>query len=119
MARHALTRMDNDCIVVLVTVGSREEGERIASALVGEQLAACVNIVGPIESIYRWDDQVQRDQELLLIVKTRSALFGDLAARVTALHSYQTPEVIAMPISAGSQAYVDWLRGATRAPNKE
>ena len=109
--------MDTDCIVVLVTVGSREEGERIATAVVGEQLAACVNVVGPIESIYRWDGQVQRDQELLLMIKTRAALFDVLAARVSALHSYQTPEVIAVPIRSGSQAYLDWLRGATRAPN--
>jgi len=111
--------MDTECIVVLVTVGSREEGERIATTVVGEQLAACVNIVGPVESIYRWDDQVQRDQELLLVIKTRSTLFDALAARVTALHSYQTPEVIAVPINAGSQAYLDWLRGATHAPHKE
>jgi periplasmic divalent cation tolerance protein len=119
MARDALTRMDTDCIVVLVTVGSRQEGERIASAVVGEQLAACVNIVGPIESIYRWDDQVRHDQELLLVIKSRSALFGALAARVTALHSYQTPEVIAVSISAGPRPYLDWLCGATGALKRE
>ncbi len=105
-----------ECVVVLVTVGSRDEGERIATAVVGDQLAACVNIVGPIESIYRWDDQVQHDQELLLVMKTRAALVGDLEVRVKALHSYQTPEIIALPITSGSQAYLDWLRGATRAP---
>jgi periplasmic divalent cation tolerance protein len=117
MAWDTLTSMDStDCVVVLVTVGSPDEGERIATAVVSEQLAACVNVVGPIESIYRWDNQVQHDQEMLLVIKTRTALFEDLAARVRALHSYQTPEVIAVPIIAGSQAYLDWLRGSTRVP---
>jgi len=102
-----------DCAVVLVTVGSPEEGERISDALVGEHLAACVNIVGPIRSIYRWNDQVQRDTEHLLIIKTRTALVGSLQARIAALHSYQTPEIIAVPIAAGAEAYLDWLRAAT------
>jgi len=105
-----------DCIVVLVTVASRAEGERIAAAVVAEQLAACVNIVGPIASIYRWDNQVQQDEEFLLVMKSRAALFDELAARATALHSYQTPEVIALPIALGSQAYLDWLLAATRTP---
>jgi periplasmic divalent cation tolerance protein len=105
-----------DFIVVLVTVGSAEEGERIAEALVGEQLAACVNLVGPIRSIYAWKGEVQRDEERLLIIKTRAARFADLERRVRALHSYDTPEVIALPISAGSQPYLDWLLSGTRQP---
>jgi periplasmic divalent cation tolerance protein len=110
-----MRRMETtDCIVVLVTVGSQEEGERLATAVVGEQLAACVNVVGPIESIYRWKGAVQHDHEVLLILKTRAELFEDLAARIRALHAYETPEVIALPITAGSAAYLDWLRGATR-----
>src|SRR5262245_42313749 len=103
-----------DCIVVLVTVGSPEQGEKIAEAVVGERLAACVNIVGPIRSIYRWQERVEHDQELLLVIKTRTALFDQLAARVAALHSYETPEVIAVPIAAGAEPYVQWLLGATR-----
>jgi periplasmic divalent cation tolerance protein len=105
-----------DCIVVLVTVGSREEGERIAEALVGDQLAACVNVIGPIRSIYRWENRIQRDDEWLLIIKARAPQFEPLAARVRALHSYQTPEVIALPIMAGSAAYLAWLRDVTRVP---
>jgi periplasmic divalent cation tolerance protein len=105
-----------DCIVALVSVGSQAEAERIAAALVGEQLAACVNIVGPIRSIYRWEGRVEHDEELLLVIKTRAALFDALAARVTALHSYQTPEVIALPITAGAAPYLDWLLGATGPP---
>jgi periplasmic divalent cation tolerance protein len=105
-----------DCVAVLVTVGSREEAERIAEALVMERLAACVNVVGPITSIYHWEGRVERCQELLLIIKTRAALFDQLEARVKSLHSYQNPEVIAVPIGAGTAAYLDWLRGETRAP---
>jgi periplasmic divalent cation tolerance protein len=105
-----------DCVVVLVTVGSREEAERIAEALVTERLAACVNVAGPITSIYHWQGRVERGQELLLIIKTRAALWDQLEARVKSLHSYQNPEVIAVPISAGAAAYLEWLRSETLAP---
>ena len=105
-----------DCSVILVTAGSREEGERIAEALVGEQLAACVNVIGPVHSIYRWDNAIQRDDEWLLIIKAPTTHFEALAARVRALHSYQTPEVIALPITAGSDAYLEWLRSVAPAP---
>jgi periplasmic divalent cation tolerance protein len=103
----------SDGVVVLVTVGSRPEGERIAETLVTERLAACVNLIGPLQSVYRWEGQVQRDEELLLLIKTRRALCARVEARVKVLHSYQNPEVIAVPITAGSAAYLDWLRGAT------
>jgi periplasmic divalent cation tolerance protein len=105
-----------DCIVVLLTVGSQQEAERIAEALVTEHLAACVNVIGPITSIYHWEGRVERGQELLLIIKTRTALYDQLEARVRSLHSYSNPEVIAVPISAGAAAYLDWLRGETGAP---
>jgi len=103
----------HDYAVVLVSVGSTAEGERIAEALVGERLAACVNVVGPIRSIYRWDHAVQHDEEWLLIIKTRRKLLTALEQRVQALHSYQTPEVIALPITAGAQRYLNWLRAET------
>jgi periplasmic divalent cation tolerance protein len=102
-----------DAIVVLITTASPEEGERIATALVSDQLAACVNLLGPIRSIYRWDGQVQNEQEWLLVAKTRAALFEQLDRRVRSLHSYQTPEVIALPIVTGSRIYLDWLYGET------
>jgi periplasmic divalent cation tolerance protein len=108
-----------DCIAVLVTVGSPEEGERISDTLVNEQLAACVNRIGPIRSVYRWENAVHHDDEYLLIIKTRGTLFDSVRTRVQALHSYRTPEVIALPISAGADAYLDWLRDATRAPEKK
>ncbi len=107
-----------DCIVVLVSVGSPAEGERIADALVGEHLAACVNIVGPIRSIFHWDNQIQREEEHLLVIKTRGALFAELEQRIKAMHSYQVPEIIALPITMGPAAYLDWLRAETR-PKEE
>ncbi|MFI5395461.1 MAG: divalent-cation tolerance protein CutA [Candidatus Binatia bacterium] len=107
-----------NCIIVLVTVGSPEEGECIARALVDERLAACVNLVGPIKSTYRWQGEITRDEELLLVIKTRAALFAEVEARVKALHSYGTPEVIALPITAGAQAYLEWLRAETQLPGK-
>jgi periplasmic divalent cation tolerance protein len=99
-------------LVVLVTVPSREKGEEIATAVVGERLAACVNVVGPIVSIYRWEGKLARDDEHLLILKTTSASYDALQARVLALHPYDTPEVIALPIVAGAPGYLAWLRGS-------
>ena len=105
----------SDDVAVLVTVGTSDEGHRIAEALVTDRLAACVNVVGPISSTYRWQGEIVHDQELLLVIKTRAALFGAVEARVKQLHSYTTPEVIALPIAAGSAAYLDWLRAETQA----
>ena len=100
-------------LVVLVTVPAREDGERIAEALVGEQLAACVNILGPIRSIYRWQGEIARDDEHLLVIKTTRTRYPALEARVKALHSYDTPEVVALPIERGSAAYLEWIRSVT------
>jgi periplasmic divalent cation tolerance protein len=96
-------------LVVLVTVPSREDGERIAEALVGESLAACVNLVGPIRSIYRWQGAVCRDDEHLLLIKTTPDRYAELEARVLALHTYENPEVIALPVERGAATYLEWL----------
>jgi periplasmic divalent cation tolerance protein len=102
-------------LIVFVTVPSREDGERIAEPLVGEQLAACVNIVGPIRSIYRWQGEICRDDEHLLLIKTTRARYAALEARVKQLHSYDVPEVVALPIEMGSAAYLEWVRAMTAA----
>ncbi len=96
-------------IVVYVTVESAEEGKRLASALVEERLAACVNRLGPVQSTYRWKGQVERSEEHLLIIKTSEGLFGRLKKRVQELHSYSVPEVIALPIVDGNESYLKWL----------
>ena len=103
-------------LIVLVTVPARADGERIAEALVVEQLAACVNIVGPIRSIYRWQGEINRDDEHLLLIKTTRARYVELEARVRALHTYEVPEVVALPIEMGSAAYLEWLRAMTGEP---
>jgi periplasmic divalent cation tolerance protein len=102
--------MEPDAIVVLITVPSPEAGSRIARALVEERLAACVNLVPGLTSTFWWDGGVQSEPEALLMAKTRLPLFEALAARVRALHPYTVPEIIALPLVAGSQAYLDWLQ---------
>jgi periplasmic divalent cation tolerance protein len=98
-------------VVVLTTAGSDEEAARLADALVGERLAACVNVVAPITSVYRWQGKIERGREVLLVVKTRAALVKRLTARIQALHSYDVPEVVVLPIAGGSAAYLKWLAG--------
>jgi len=105
--------MEARFVIVLMTAGSAAEGEAIAGALVQEQLAACVNVVGPIRSVYRWQGAVERAEEHLLIAKTRADLFAALSARVHELHSYDTPEVIALPLEAGAEGYLAWLAEST------
>jgi periplasmic divalent cation tolerance protein len=108
-------------IVVYVTAGSAEEGERLAHALVDERLAACVNRIKAVESTYRWQGKVEKSDEELLIIKSRRDLFPALEKRVRELHSYAVPEIIALPILAGSAVYLDWLRDqvAPVAPGRE
>ena len=96
-------------IVVYVTVGSADEGDRIAAALVEERLAACVNRIPGLRSTYRWRGRVERADEELLIIKSRADLFASLKHRVVELHSYDVPEIIALPIIEGSEPYVRWL----------
>ena len=107
-----------DSIVVFVTAGSAAEAETIARTLVEEQLAACVNILSPIRSIYRWEGRLADDQEWLLLIKTRAERFSAVEARIKALHSYQTPEVIALPIVQGSEDYLRWLSESVSEPRR-
>lgn len=96
--------------VVLVTCGSAEEAVRIAQALVEQRLAACVNVLtAPVHSIYRWKGTVESSEETLLVIKTSRRRLAALEAAVRKLHSYDVPECIALPIVAGSKAYLDWI----------
>ena len=101
-------------IIVLITVSSPEEGEKIAKALVEKRVAACVNIVPGLRSIYRWQGKICDDKEALMILKTKKALFKQIVARVEKLHSYDVPEIIAMPIIEGSSKYLSWLNKETK-----
>jgi periplasmic divalent cation tolerance protein len=100
---------DAEYLVALVTAGSEQEARQIARALVRRMLAACVNIVPNVTSIYRWQEEVQEDQEWLLLVKTRQDVLHEVIQQVEKLHSYDLPEIIALPLAGGSQAYMRWL----------
>lgn len=98
-----------DKIIVFNTCGSAEEAERIARALVSKRLAACVNLLPAVRSIYRWKGAVEDAEETLLVIKSSRALFDELRAEIEKLHSYEVAEVIAVPIVDGSEAYLEWL----------
>ncbi len=100
-------------ILVMVTAANEEQAGLIAHALVGERLAACVNVVGPLRSIYLWDEEVRVDSEQLMLIKTRRGLFSKVEKRVRELHSYELPEVIAISIADGSKPYLEWLLKST------
>jgi periplasmic divalent cation tolerance protein len=101
-------------LVVLVTAPDLEHARAIGRALVEERLAACVNLIPGIESIYRWQGKVSQDAEVLLVVKSQASRLPALAARVKELHPYELPEVLALPAAGGSQAYLDWVLGESR-----
>jgi periplasmic divalent cation tolerance protein len=106
-----------DKLVALVTCSTATEADHIAFQLVEEQLAACVNVLEtPVRSTYRWQGKVETATEYLLVIKTSRALFAELRDRVIALHSYDTPEVIALPIQTGSAGYLAWLEESLRPP---
>ncbi len=104
-----------DEIIVLVTCGSQKEARKIASALVGQRLAACVSEIGvPVASTYRWKGKVESAKEFLLLIKTTKKRFEAVRDAVRRLHSYEVPEIIALPIAAGSRAYLDWIAASVK-----
>lgn len=96
-------------LVVVSTVGKAEDAERIGRALVERRLAACVNVLPAVTSIYRWKGKVEKDEEQVLVIKTRAERFASLKQALVSLHPYEVPEVIALPITDGHQPYLDWL----------
>lgn len=106
--------MDN-YILVFSTCNSDEIATLIAETLVSQKLAACVNIVNGIESVYQWQGKIARDTEKLLIIKTRQALFSQLEQMIRELHDYELPEIIAVPIKIGEENYLNWIQSATLA----
>ena len=104
----------NNEIVCYITAPNEDEALNIARALVENRLAACANIIKNVRSIYSWKGAVEDDAEVLMIVKTRKPLFHKLSEKVKELHSYDVPEVIALPIIDGSEDYLEWLRESTQ-----
>lgn len=105
-------------IVCFCACPERETAERIASALVGERLAACVNVLPGVSSLYRWQGKVERAEETMLMIKTVSGRLDALSARVAQLHPYELPEVIAVEAAGGLPAYLDWVAAQTREENR-
>jgi periplasmic divalent cation tolerance protein len=103
-----------DYILVFITASSEKEGEKIASALLKEKLAACVNLIGGVKSSFRWKGRISTEDEVLLIAKTKDILFESLKKRVRELHSYEVPEIIALPILAGFEKYLEWIKKETQ-----
>jgi periplasmic divalent cation tolerance protein len=95
--------------IVFTTTGSRDEADKIASDLVQRSLAACVNVLGPMASTYRWQGKVERAQEFLLLIKTTAAAVERVRAAIQELHSYELPEFVVLPIEGGSEAYLEWI----------
>jgi periplasmic divalent cation tolerance protein len=109
-----MTPASDEVLVVLCSVPDAETGARIGRALVEERLAACVNVLPAMRSIYTWQGAVSDEAEALCMVKTRRALYPALRARIEALHSYQVPEILALPVTDGNAAYLSWVLQGTR-----
>jgi periplasmic divalent cation tolerance protein len=101
--------LSGDYIQVLTTAGSEEEAERLSEALVERRLAACVQVIGPISSRYRWQGKVEREREWQCLAKTEAAAYPQLEAAIRELHSYDEPEIVALPIVQGSGGYLRWI----------
>jgi periplasmic divalent cation tolerance protein len=103
--------MKTQNIIVLVTTSSKKEAENIATELLKNKLIGCANIIGPISSHFHWEGKIQNSEEFLMILKSRSDLFEKLSEKVSKLHSYDVPEILALPVVLGSKSYLEWLNG--------
>jgi periplasmic divalent cation tolerance protein len=107
--------MENQACVVFVTCGTSEEAEMIAETIVKERLAACVNVIGhehPIRSFYVWKGELQKENEILLVIKTTPTRLPQLETRIQELHRYTVPEFIALPLLFGGQSYIQWIKNS-------
>lgn len=107
-----------DKLIVLTTTGSQAEAEKIAHALVDRRLAACVNIVPKVQSVYRWEGKVETAEEYLLLIKTRQACEAGVCAAIRELHFYQLPECISITVEGGSKEYLQWLGESVQSSNE-
>jgi periplasmic divalent cation tolerance protein len=103
-----------DKVVILVTVASRSEGKKIARHLVEAKLAACVNILQPMESVYRWEGKIAEEREFLLVIKSTRELFPEIEAEISKIHSYHTPEIICLPVIDGLRNYLQWVSDSVK-----
>ena len=106
--------MTEEYLQVFTTTEKKEDAEKIAKALVEKRLAGCVQIIGPIASTYRWKGAIETAEEWLCFIKSKKALYGELEKAIVEIHPYEIPEIIALPIVAGSKGYLEWLGGELR-----
>jgi len=104
-----------DYVQVLTTAGSEEEAERICDALIEDRLAACVQVAGPVSSTYRWQGEIEREREWQCLAKTEARLYEEVEAAIRRVHSYDEPEIVAIPVLAGSRGYLDWVSANLRS----
>lgn len=104
-----------DAIQVITTVSDQADAKRIAASLVAKELAACVQVTGSVESTYRWKGQIEKSQEWVCTIKTRRELFAEVQRAIRDLHSYDEPEIIALPIVASSESYLAWIAESTKS----
>ncbi len=102
--------MTAEALVVLSTAPSLDEGRTLGRRLVEERLAACVNVVPSVQSVFRWQGAIEEAEEALLVINTRPERYAELERRIQALHSYSVPEILALPVASGAPAYLNWLR---------
>jgi len=101
--------LKDNYILILVATKDKQEAEKITLALLNERLIACGNITSPVTSFFHWSGQIEKSEEYLVFMKSRMDLFAQVAERVKALHSYEVPEILALPIADGARTYFDWL----------
>jgi periplasmic divalent cation tolerance protein len=101
--------LQNVYIIVVVTAPSKQEAEKIAQHLLDKRLIACANIIGPVSSVFRWSGKTEHTEEYLMLLKSRKDLFEKLSETVKALHSYEVPEILVLPVVGGSEVYLSWL----------
>jgi len=107
---HSLCGRNMSYNIVIMTASSREEAVKIVRTLLEERLIACANIMDPVSSFFWWQGKIEEEKEALVIMKSHENLFKKLSKRVTELHSYDVPEILALPIVEGSQSYLDWMK---------
>jgi len=107
-------RLRNSYIIIIITTAGREEAETIVQRLLEARLIACANIIGPVSSHFHWSGKMEKAKEYLILMKSRKDLFEKLSETVKALHSYEVPEILALPVVEGSKAYMDWLGSCLR-----
>ncbi len=106
--------MQNTYIIILVTAANKQEAENIAQHLLKEKLIACANIIGPVTSHFHWAVKIEKSEEFLMLMKTRKELFEKVSEIVHEIHSYEVPEILALPVVAGSKTYLDWLSNSLK-----